>query len=135
MPLSGRDAAAYVLAKMGCLHPFTLSRILALADLKSLEERGERLTQGLTYVAGPGVFYIEELHSIIDGDECFVKHEGDPKAGRPGCIEYQCEPPRLSEEEKRILDEAIEQAKKLSMEELNRLVTSHKLYGRLTGGE
>jgi len=128
--VSGREALAYLLHRMGCSHPFLASRVLALAELRSLEERGERPTD-LTYRAGPGVFYIEELKDIIEGDECFQKHEGDPSSGRRGCIEYRCQPPSLPEEARRLLDQAIEEAKALDEMKLNELVVNHPLFKRL----
>jgi hydroxypyruvate isomerase len=119
------------LSRMGCVHPFVFSRVLALAELKSLEKRGKRITEDLVYVAGPGTFYIEGIKEIIESDECFVKHEGDPSTGRKGCIEYRCPPPSIPEEDKAFLDEAIEEAKNLSMEELNNRVINHPLYRKL----
>ncbi|BEP16684.1 hypothetical protein PYJP_00360 [Pyrofollis japonicus] len=129
--IKGRDAIAYILSKMGCVHPFVFSRVLALAELKSLEKRGERITEDLVYVAGPGVFYIEGVKDLIKDDTCFVKHEGDPSTGRKGCIEYQCQLPEIPAEDKAFLDEAIEEAKNLSMEELNDRVVNHPLYRKL----
>jgi len=126
----GRDAAAYLLSRLGCVHPFTLSRALLLAELRWFEARGERLTD-LRYVAAPGTFYIEGFKEIIEGDECFSKREGDPSKGVEGCIEYRCEPPRLDEEVARLLDEVAEAAKKMDRMRLHNLVLSHPLYDRI----
>jgi len=132
MRLRGRDALAYILSRMGCSHPFVASRVLALAELRSLERRGERLTD-LVYRGGPGVFYIEQLKDIIEADGCFAKREGDPSRGRRGCIEYRCSPPQLPPEARRLLDEAIEEASRLDEMRLNELVVNHPLFRRLLG--
>ena len=130
MRLSGRDALAYILSRMGCVHPFVASRVLALAELASLEERGERLTD-LTYRRGPGVFYIEGIKEIIESDKCFRKHEGDPSTGRRGCIEYTCTTPSIPEEQRRYLDLAIEKAKAMDEQQLNDTVVNHPLFEKL----
>lgn len=128
-----RDAAAYVLYRMGCIHPFRLSRVLALAELKALERGLGRLTDA-RYVAGPGAFYIEGVKEAVEGDPCFAKREGDPAAGRKGCIEYRCEPPAgIPAEAKTLIDEAIEEARRLDDMELNRRVVEHPLFPRLAG--
>jgi hydroxypyruvate isomerase len=125
-----RDAIAYILHRVGCVHPFRFSRILALAELAALERGRGRLTDA-RYVAGPGVFYIEGIEDVMKSDDCFVKHEGDPSTGRRGCIEYRCQPPSLPEEARSLLDEAIEKAAKLSDEELNKTVVNHPLFSKL----
>lgn len=104
--IRGRDVVAYILYRMGCTHPFTVSRVAALAELSYMSLNGERLSD-LVYAAGPGVFYIEGFKEMIDADACFKKHEGDPSVKRRGCIEYTCPPPSLPEEAARLLDEAI----------------------------
>ncbi len=131
--LSGRDAIAYLLSRLGCVHPFRLSRVLALAELKYMEEAGERLTD-LNYVAGPGVFYVEGVKELVEKDSCFYRIEGDPSKRRPGCIGYRCQPPIIADEKaRRLLEEAMERARVLSDEELNTIVVEHPLYKRLTG--
>ena len=130
MAVYGRDALAYILSRMGCVHPFVASRVLALAELRWLEERGERLTN-LTYVSGPGVFYIEEIKDVIESDSCFAKREGDPSTGRRGCIEYRCAPPSLPEDARSVLDEAIEKAKGVDEMDLNSMVIGHPLFAKL----
>lgn len=126
-----RDAVAYILHRMGCTHPFRLSRVLALAELRAMERGLGRLTDA-RYVAGPGAFYIEGVKEAIEGDECFVKHEGDPATGRKGCIEYRCEPPAgVPAEAKTFLDEAMEEARRLDDMELNRRVVEHPLFKKL----
>ncbi len=122
----GRDALAYLLAKLGCTHPFRVSRLLALAEDAALERLGRRLTD-LTYVPGPGVFYIEELKAIVESDECFGKREGDPQRRVRGCIYFQCETPKLPEEARLVIDEVIERYASLPDEELNRLALQSRV--------
>ena len=129
---SDEEIVAYVLHKLGCTHPFKLSRVLALADIESMEKYGRRLT-GLRYVPGPGTFYIEGLKEMFESSECFAIHKGNPETGRRGCVEYVCEPPRLGVEERRILDSVIEKYSRMDEMELNRTVVSHPLYRRLAG--
>lgn len=126
----GLDALAYVLYRMGCVHPFVASRVLALAELEWMEERGERLTD-LDYVSGPGVFYIEGLKEAVERDPCFARREGDPSKGRRGCIEYRCNPPHLPEEARRALDRAVERALGVDEMTLNDMVVKHPLFGRI----
>lgn len=127
-----REAVAYILARGGCMHPFRFSRILALAELHTLRKTGKRLTDAV-YVTGPGVFFIEGLKDIIEGSECFVKHEGDPATGRRGCIEYRCSIPQLPGEAVEALDCALREASKLDDMELNQRVLGDSLFKRLTG--
>ncbi len=127
-----REAVAYILARGGCMHPFRFSRILALAELHALREAGRRLTDAV-YVTGPGVFFIEGLKDVIEGDSCFVKHEGDPATGRRGCIEYRCPIPQLPGEAVEALDWALREASKLDDMALNQLVLGDPLFKRLTG--
>ncbi len=135
MKVKGRDAVAYILHRMGCQHPFTFSRVLLLAELEHMARRGERLTE-FKYVAGPGTFFIEGLKELIESDECFVKHEGDPSTGRRGCIEYRCPPPQIPGDVKQLLDEVIERVRGVSDMELNNMVLQHPLYKKVVeGGE
>ncbi len=127
-----RDAIAYVLSRLGCTHPFRLSRVLALAELKHLEREGARLTDA-KYVGGPGVFYIEGVKELTETDQCFYRIEGDPGRGVRGCLGYRCGQPKLPEKAKAYLDEAIELSKNLEDVELNRMVVSHPLYKKLVG--
>ena len=129
---SDKRIIAYLLSRLGCVHPFRLSRILALADLVMLEERGRRLT-GLRYVPGPGTFYVEGLKELFESDPCFEVRRGDPERGVRGCVAYRCEPPSLGGEERSVLDRAAREAEGLDDMELNRRVLEHPLYGRLAG--
>ena len=131
MEIGVLDAVKYVLLKMGCLHPFRISRIIALADLKSLEDRSERLTNAV-YVEGPGVFYIEGVKELIESDECIEKREGDPARGVKGCLELVCNREIIFPEPvRKYLDEAVNEARGLDDLRLNDVVVSHPLYKKL----
>jgi len=127
-----RDAVAYVLWRLGCTHPFKLSRLLAMADILSLERRGRRLT-GLRYVPGPGTFYIEGLKDMFEHDPCFEPHRGDPETRRRGCVEYKCDPPRLDPEDTALLDHVIDKYGDIDEMELNRLAINHPLFPKIAG--
>lgn len=124
-------ALAYLLGKTGCIHPFQASRILALAEIYSIQETGVKLTDAI-YVAGPGVFYIEGVKEIIKENPCFEKIEGDHTTGRKGCIKYICkDEPRIPGLAKKFLDKAIDTASTLDPMQLNSLVINHPYYKQL----
>nr|MEB3825221.1 hypothetical protein [Desulfurococcales archaeon] len=79
-----REVIRYLLWRTGCIHPFRASRILALAELRHLEDRGSRMTS-VKYVSGPGTFFIEGLKELVEEDDCISKREGDPEKGVKGC--------------------------------------------------
>ncbi len=119
-----RDYVTYVMSRLGCVHPFRISRILLLADWLSMERRGRRLTN-LTYVKEEFGFYIEELTGIIEEmqeEGCVVKRE------ERKCLEYMCEEPEIPEEDREILEEVISEVKDLDDRELNRRVLSDPRY-------
>ncbi len=118
---------SYVVGRLGCVHPFVVSRVLALVELEWFRGRGEWLT-GFRYRGFMGVFYIEGLKELIESSNCFRRVEREEGHG---CIEYICEPPRLDDEVKRLIDEVVERVRDLSYEELNKLVTTHPLYSKL----
>ncbi len=130
MGLSIRDVVAYILGRGGCLHPFYISRILALYEMRYYGEKAVWPTDA-RYVAGPGVFYIEGLKELIEGDECFVRREGDPARGVHGCIEYVCSIPEIPVDHRRILDRVIDEALRMDMQSLNSAVINHELFQRL----
>jgi len=119
-----REYVAYVMSRLGCVHPFRISRILLLADWLSTERRGRRLT-GLTYVKEEFGFYVEELATIIEEmqeEGCVVKRE------EMKCLEYTCDEPEIPEEDREILDEVISEVRDLDDRELNRRVLSDPRY-------
>ncbi len=60
-----KDIIAYLLKECGGLHPFHLSRIIALLDLEYIKERGEKLTT-LDYQKNEYGIYSERLPKIIE---------------------------------------------------------------------
>jgi len=124
-----RSLLGYMLSRLGCTHPFRLSRLLALAEIEALKRAGKRLTC-LRYVEGPGVFYIEGLKELLDED-CFSKREGDPTRGIRGCIEYVCPPPALPGDVKNLIDYVIEGYSKLDDYKLNEQVLKNPLFKHL----
>ncbi len=119
-----KNLVAYILWRTGCIHPFRISRILALAELYFIEENNKRMTS-LKYVKGPGVFYIEGLKELLESDPCFRRNE------EKHCMEYVCGEPSIDEVYKRYLDRAIEQANGLDDRGLNDLVVKHRFYEKL----
>ncbi len=126
-----RSVVAYILSRTGCIHPFRLSRILALAEIRAIEKTGKRLTD-LRYEAGPGTFYIVGFkEEIVERDPCFHKREGDPYTGRKGCLEYLCKPPVLPGDVKSLLDEVLSETSGMDDFQLNNLVINNKLFKKL----
>ncbi len=125
-----RKLVAYILAKTGCIHPFRISRILALAEIRYLERMNKRL-MNLEYRGFDKVFYIEGLKEIIENDQCFKIIEGDPSRNIKGCVEYICEEPVIPSEVREVIDEAINTASNLSDDELNDLVIENPLFKKL----
>jgi hydroxypyruvate isomerase len=129
--MKGIDAIKYILKKTGCIHPFRLSRILALAEMKYYKDHGRRMTDTI-YRQGPGAFYIEGLKELVEADPCFVKHEGDPERGRKGCLEYTCPlDVDIDEAYMEYLDKAISEASSLDDMELNEAVVNDPLFKKL----
>ncbi len=119
-----REYVAYVMSRLGCVHPFRISRILLLADWLSMERRGRRLTD-LTYVKEEFGFYVEELTGIMEELQeggCAVKRE------ERKCLEYTCSEPEIPEEDRKILEEVISEVRDLDDRELNRRVLSDPRY-------
>ncbi len=122
---------AHVLAKLGCAHPFRLSRILLLAEWRARERGLGRLTDGLDYVAEPYGFYVEGLQDVLERLErsgCLERRE------EKRCLEYTCEEPELDPHVREILEEVIREVSNLSDSELNRLVTGDERYRELLAG-
>lgn len=131
--MNGRDALAYVLYNVGCVHPFILSRIIALAELRYIKEKGKRLTD-LKYSGVKAAFYIENLNELVENDRCFKRHEGDPAKKIMGCIEYICDIKSL-DESITYLDDAIDRAYDMDENELNSAVINDENYQKLISGE
>ncbi len=127
-----KDFYLYLLTRTGCIHPFRLSRLGALVELKYMERTGSRLTNA-RYVAGPGVFYIEDFKNILDLD-CVEKREGDPQKGVKGCIRSNCPHPRVDDTVKQLIEEVLKEYSSLDDFELNNAVVNHPLFNKLTRG-
>jgi len=130
--IEAKSLVGYMLSKLGCAHPFKLSRFLALVELEYIKRTGRRLTC-LGYVEGPGTFYIEGLKELFD-DPCFKKREGDPSRGVKGCVEYVCDPPRVPPEVEEITNAMVEKYSGLEDLELNSIVVSDNLFKTLVKG-
>ena len=130
MVFEGGELVAYILHKAGCIHPFRLSRILALAELEWLR-RGRGRLSNLRYVRGPGVFYIEGVKELVESSSCYERVEGDPATGRRGCIKFKCSPPQLPRDVVEVLEGAIRESSKLDDMELNRRVVEDPLFNEL----
>ena len=122
-----RRIVEFILFKMGCVHPFRISRILLLAEWEYNEKYRKRLTN-LRYVAKPFAFYIEELKDILDNiinDKCAVLRQ-DMK-----CIEYLCSEPSLPDEVRDLIIRIIDKTSKLSDHDLNKIVVNDPRYNKL----
>ncbi len=126
--MEGKGALAFLLRKEGCLNPFDISRILALADILSMENKGKRLTD-LRYAGMEYAFYIENFEVIIQ-DKCFIKHEGNPLEKKEGCIEYICGEIDPGEG-KEYIEKAIELWENMGRNGINRYIVMHPLYGKI----
>ncbi|MCD6195906.1 MAG: hypothetical protein J7J82_03890 [Staphylothermus sp.] len=125
--ISLQKISAYILAKKNCLHPFRISRIIALAELICMEKYGKRITNA-KYVGNLGVFYIDGLKEELLNSPCFEKLEDQ------GCIKYVCdEEINIEKNARACIDEAIRIAEKASDIELNNIVVQHKLFQKLLG--
>jgi len=130
--LGGLDAVKYILKRKGCLHPFMISRILALSEILYYKDHGKRMTN-TTYVAGPGTFYIENLKELLNNDSCFEKKEGDPERGIKSCIQYTCPfENNFDEQYRKYLDKAIEMSMKMDDIKLNELVVNDPVFNKIT---
>ncbi len=122
--ISLRDTIAYIAWKLGCVHPFRISRILVLANWKALEELGNIITRFRVQGFEAG-FFVEGVKEIIEEDRCFKINE------EKKCIEYLCEPPKIPIETKEIINKIVDETKNLSDRELNRLVIRDSRYREL----
>ncbi|MCD6235971.1 MAG: hypothetical protein J7J94_03140 [Thaumarchaeota archaeon] len=121
---------SYIMWKLGCVHPYYVSRALLLAEWISEERSGRKLTS-FTYRCQPYGFYIEELDQVIrklEEEKCARRNQGRK------CIEYLCGEPEVPDHIKAILDEVLEKIKGLSQVELNRLVIHDPRYKKMLEG-
>ncbi len=120
------DVVAYIVYKLGCIHPFTLSRVLALVEMKWFEEHGEWPTS-FTYKGFLKVFYVDGLKEFIEQNQCYKRVEKE----NHGCIMYVCKEPFLPSNIRDLIDNVINEIKDLSIEELNNVAVNNHLYSSL----
>ncbi len=119
-----KDAAAYIISRVGCATPFFISRVLVLVNWLSEERFGSPLVSFRVAGFSAG-FYIEGLKEGLFSDECFVRRE------EKKCIEYVCGLPALPERARILINEVLERVRGLSEVELNRLVIKDPRYTAL----
>jgi len=122
-----KGLTAYITKKLGCTHPYRVSRILVLLNWLS-DERLGKMVVPLRIKGFEAAFYVEELKDIFN-DECFKKDESLK------CFTYECNEPELPEDIRGLIDELVERTKSLSNKELNRLVIKDPRYRSLIKGE
>ena len=121
-----RDLTAYITMRLGCTHPYRVSRILVL--LNWLGE--DRLGKGLVplHIKGfEAAFYVEGLKEVFEG-ECFRKNEARK------CFTYECSNPGIPKEVAELIDELIRDVRELNDIDLNRLVIKNPKYKELIKG-
>lgn len=128
MTMSSKEIVAYVMWKLGCAHPFRISRLLLLAEYSYRETYGKAFAEDLTYRGAGFGFYIEELPGIIGEYEKSGCVERDKQRR---CLKFTCSPPPLPEAEKKLLDKIIDETRKLEDRQLNQLVLRNPLYSEI----
>ena len=113
----------YIIKRLGCIHPYRISRILVLANWKAIEDKGCPIVYFNVSGFEAG-FSVDEL-SKLKNDKCIRIN----KENR--CMEYICEDPEIDEYDKKIIDEVIEEVSGLSDIELNRVVIRDRRYKEL----
>jgi len=121
--LNMRNVALYIVWRTGCIHPFRISRLLVLANWRSIKEKGKVIAKFKVSGFEAG-FSIDELPEIRD-DECISLNE-DRR-----CLEYICEPPQIDEDYKNIIDKVIDETRDLDDISLNRMVIHDHRYKEL----
>ncbi len=122
---------AYALSRLGCAHPFRVSRVLLLAEWRAEELGLGRLIEGLRFVAEPYGFYVEGLQDVLErleGEGCLRRREDER------CLELTCGEPEVNPRVGAVIDEVVSETSGLDDRELNRLVTRDPRYRRLLEG-
>jgi hypothetical protein len=124
----------YILKKQNDLHPFRISRILLLFELEYSEKFGKKPTS-FVYRLHPSAFYIENFTTFFESMPYIQKVKIKDEKGTPIKGFLRLTSPEISveipEEMASILDRIIEQTRKLSDHELNRLVVESEKYKKL----
>jgi len=121
--LDMRNIALYIIWRTGCIHPFRISRLLVLANWRSIEEKGRVIAKFKVSGFEAG-FSIDKLPEIKD-DKCISLNE-DRR-----CLEYNCEPPSIEEDYRNIIDKIIDETIDLDDISLNRMVIYDARYKKL----
>ncbi len=121
MGYNAKDVIPYLLAELGCSHPFRISRALLLTDWEMKERFGSGL-EGLTYRFFDFGFYIEELPSILSSLK-YVEKDEERK-----CYTYTCEKPKPPKELEALLNEILDRIRGLGNLELNKLIINDRRY-------
>ena len=123
-----KDIVAYLLRECGGLHPFHISRIVALLDMKYLEEKGKKLTE-VDYQKTPYGFYSNKIPEILNELPVEkVEEEGYKYLKLKDDANFKIELPK--EIEKKI-NELLDEICELSDEELNKRIIQSKYYQML----
>ncbi len=113
----------YIAWRTGCIHPFRASRLLILASWRA-SEKGLS-TPSFRVEGFEAGFYIDGFKEALENSGCFKVNE------EKHCMEYTCNPPRLSQGLREIVDEVLEEYGGLSDIELNRRVVRDPRYKEL----
>ena len=121
----GEKIVRYFFSKLGCVHPFRISRLVLLAEWLYKDKYGSTLSTGFRYVAEPYGFYVEEISKIMDKlgkTGCVVKDDKNK------CFIYKCEAPKLDEDVVKVVDDVVNKFASLSDKELNNIVVNDERY-------
>ncbi len=121
-----KKVSAYITRKLGCAHPYKVSRILVLLNWLSKDKLGKELVP-LKIKGFEAAFYVEGLKEVFE-DKCFRKDD------ELKCFTYGCGALELPEEVTNLIDEVIDRVKGLSNDELNKLAVKDPRYKDLIKG-
>ena len=124
----GEKIVRYLLSKLGCIHPFRISRLVLLVEWSYKDKYGSNLSTGFTYIAESFGFYVDELPKVMDKLSkvgCVVKDENNK------CFLYKCDVPKLDENISKIVDDVVDKFTSLSDKELNDIIVNDKRYRML----
>ena len=123
----GEKIVRYIFSRLGCVHPFRISRLILLAEWFYNDRYESELSTGFTYVAETFGFYIEELPKIIDKLDklgCIVKVKNEKNK----CFSYKCDTPSLENSISEVVDTVLNRFGSLSDKELNDVVVKDDRY-------
>ena len=126
----GEKIVRYIFSRLGCVHPFRISRLILLAEWLYNDRYESKLSTGFTYVAKAFGFYVEELPKIVDKLDkfgCIVK----VKEKKNKCFLYKCDVPTLDNSVSEVVDTVLNRFGSLSDKELNNAVVKDDRYKML----